>query len=130
MLQRGIAELSSSPWSSPCLIVDKSDKSPRFCVDFCKVSSVTKQDSYALPRLDDCIDRVGSAKFVTKLDLFKGYWQVPLTQRACEISAFITPDDFCQYTVMAFGMRNTSATFQQLINKVLRGVACCEALMT
>ncbi|KAG7500990.1 hypothetical protein JOB18_036574 [Solea senegalensis] len=78
---------------------------------------------------DDCIDRVGSAACVTKLDLLKGYWQVPLTQRACEISAFVTTDDFCQYTVMAFGMRNAPATFQRLVNLVLKGVADCEAYL-
>lgn len=129
MLQHGIAEPRSSSWSSPCLIVDKSDKTPRFCGDFRKVNSVTKPDSYPLPRLYDCIDRVGSADFVTKLDLLKGYWQVPLTQRAREISAFVTPDDFCEYTVMAFGMRNAPATFQRLVNRVLTGVACCEAYL-
>lgn len=44
--------------------------------------------------------KVGSAAFVTKLDLHKGYWQVPLTPRAREISAFVTPDAFLQYSVM------------------------------
>lgn len=129
MLQHGIAEPSASSWSSPCLLVDKSDKTPRFCTDFRKVNSVTKPDCFPLPRLEDCIDRVGSASFVTKLDLLKGYWQVPLTDRAREISAFVTPDDFCQYTVMAFGMRNAPATFQRLVNKVLRDVADCEAYL-
>lgn len=129
MLQHGIAEPSASSWSSPCLLVDKSDHTSRFCTDFRKVNVVTKPDCYPLPRLDDCIDRVGSAAFVTKLDLLKGYWQVPLTQRACEISAFVTPDDFCQYRVMAFGMRNAPATFQRLVNTVLKGVVDCEAYL-
>lgn len=129
MLQHGIAEPSTSSWSSPCLLVEKSDHTPRFCTDLRKVNSVTKPDCHPLPRLDDCIDRVGSAMFVTKLDLLKGYWQVPLTERAREISAFVTPDDFCQYTVMAFGMRNAPATFQRLVNKVLKGVANCEAYL-
>lgn len=56
--------------------------------------------------MDDCVDHVGSAKYVTKLDLLKGYWQVPLTPRASEICAFVTPDEFLQYTVMPFGQRN------------------------
>lgn len=71
----------------------------------------------------------GSAAFISKLDLLKGYWQIPLTNRACEISAFVTPDSFCQYTVMAFGTRNAPATFQQLVNKVLEGVPACEAYL-
>ena len=79
--------------------------------------------------MDDCIDRVGSAKYVTKLDLLIGYWQVPLSQHASEISAFVTPDRFLQYTVMPFGLRNTPATFQRLMNTVLSGVKTCEAYL-
>lgn len=67
MLQHGIAEPSASSWSSPCLLVDKSDHTPRFCTDFCKVNFVTKPDCYPLPRLDDCIDREGSANLTLKL---------------------------------------------------------------
>lgn len=59
--------------------------------------------------MENCVDQVGAAKFVTKLDLLKGYWQVPLTSRAAEISAFVTPDSFLQYTVMPFGLRNAPA---------------------
>ena len=51
-----------------------------------------KTDSYPIPRIDDCIDKIGNAKFVSKFDLLKGYWQVSLTDRAKEISAFCTPD--------------------------------------
>ncbi len=101
MLQNGLAVSSQSAWSSPCLLVPKSDGSFRFCTDYRKINAVTKPDSFPLPRIDDCIDKVGPAKFVTKLDLLKGYWQVPLTPRAAEISAFVTPDFFGQYSVMA-----------------------------
>jgi hypothetical protein len=82
-----------------------------------------------LPRIDDCVDTIGSARYVTKLDLLKGYWQVPLTARASEISAFVTPDKFQQYSVMAFGMRNAPATFQRLVNIVLADVPHCAAYL-
>lgn len=75
------------------------------------------------------MDHVGGARFVTKLDLLKGYWQVPLTERAKEISAFVTPDDFLQYTLMPFGMRNAPATFQRLMNLVLSGLPFCEVYL-
>lgn len=126
MLEHGIAEPSSSSWSSPCLLVDKSDKSDQFCTDFQKVNNVTKPNSYPLARMEDCVDRVGSA-YVTKLDLLKGYWKIPLTDRAKEMLAFVTPDHFLQYTVMAFGMCNASATFQRLVNIVLSGLSGCKA---
>ena len=76
MLENHIAEPCSSSWSSPCLLVPKADNTPRFCSDFRKVNNVTKPDSFPLPRMEDCIDQVGSAKF----DLLKGYWQVPLSK--------------------------------------------------
>lgn len=56
------------------------------------------------------VDRVGAAHYV-KLGLLKGYWQVPLTSWASESSAILWPDDFMEYTVMAFGVRNAPATF-------------------
>ncbi|KAI2665316.1 Transposon Ty3-I Gag-Pol polyprotein [Labeo rohita] len=113
LLNNGLAKPSSSPWSSPCILVPKPDGSFRFCTDFRKVNSLTVPDNYPLPRMEDCVDNVGYAKFVSKLDMLKGYWQVPLTPRASEIAAFITPDSFAQYTAMAFGLRNAPATFQR-----------------
>lgn len=127
LLQHGLAEPSQSPWSSPCLLEAKPDGSPRFITDFRKVNAVTVPYSYPLPRIEDCVDSIGTAQYVTKLDLLKGYWQVPLTKRASTISAFVTPDTFLQYTVMVFGMRNTPATFQRLVNKVLYGFPNCSA---
>lgn len=57
-VKNGFAKPSCSSWSSPCVIVPKSDDTPRFCSDFRKVNAVTKTDSFPLPRMDDCIDRV------------------------------------------------------------------------
>jgi hypothetical protein len=125
LLENGLAVPSCSPWSSPCLLVPKSDGTSRFCTDYRKVNAVTVSDSFPLPRMEDCIDSIGPATFITKLDLLKGYWQVPLTPRASEISAFVTPDHFLQYTVMPFGVRNAPATFQRLMNLVLGNVRNC-----
>lgn len=89
---------------------------------------MTVPDSYPLRRMEDCIDNVGSANFVSKLDMLKDYWQVPLTPRASEISSFVTPDNFLQYTTMPFGPGNASATFQ-LVNVVLYDVPNCSAYL-
>ena len=94
-------------------MVKKSDGTFRFCTDYRKLNAVTKPDSFPLPRIEDCIDEVGAAKFVTKLDLLKGYWQVLLTERAREVSAFITPKGLFSYRAMSFGLRNAPATFQR-----------------
>ncbi len=68
---------------------------------------------------------MGNDKFVTKFDLLKGYWQVPLTERAQEISAFIVPSGLFSYKVMSFGLRNAPATFQRLMNRVISGLRGC-----
>ena len=125
MLENKIIEPSYSDWSSPCILVPKPDGTFRFCTDFRKVNTVTKTDSFPLPRIEDCIDRVGKAKYVTTLDLLKGYWQVPLTERAKQLSAFVTPQGLYQYRVMPFGMKNAPSTFQRMINRVLGGLECC-----
>lgn len=128
-LAHNLAEPSYSSWSSPCILVSKPDNLYRFCTDYRKLNSLTKPDCYPLPRIDDCDDCVGSAEFVSKFNLLKGYWQVPLTSRAKELSAFVTPDSFLQYTVMPFGVRNAPATFQRLVNQVLSGLSGCEAYL-
>lgn len=87
------------------------------------MNKVTKPDSYPLSRMEDCIDQVGAAKFVSKFDLLKGYWQVPLS--ACARETFITPAGFYEYTVMSFGLSNAPATFQRLMNKVVFGLEDC-----
>ena len=102
LLKNGFAVPSKSPWASPCLLVPKEGGGCRMCTDFRQVNANTVKDSYPLPRLDDIIDSVGEAKYVTKLDLLKGYYQIELTERAKTISAFITPFGLSQYVVMAF----------------------------
>ena len=72
-------------------------------------------------------DNFGKAKYVTKFDLLKGFWQIPLTDRAKEISAFVTPDGLYQYKVMPFGMKNSPATFQRLKNMIITGLDNCKA---
>ena len=73
MLENDIIEPSSSEWSSACILVPKPDGNYRFCTDFCKLNSVTKTDSFPILRIDDCIEKIGRARFVSKLDLLKGY---------------------------------------------------------
>ena len=108
------------------MLVAKGDGSYRFCTDFRKVNLVTKANSYPMPRVEDCIDKVGNSQVVSKFDLLKGYCQVPLTPRAREIAAFVTPTGFYQYTVMPFGMKNVPATFQRMIHRVIDGLEGCK----
>ena len=125
MLDNHIAEPCNSSWASPCLLVSKPDKTYRLCTDYRKVNDITRPDAFPLPRMEDCIDEVGSATYVSTFDLLKGYWQVPLSKRAQEICAFVTPSGLYKYNVMPFGLRNAPATFQRLMNRVVAGLEGC-----
>ena len=80
MLQRGIIEPSQSEWNSPCILVPKKAGTYLFCTDFRKVNLVTKMDSFTIPRIEDYIDRIGYAKYISKLDLLKGTGRYHLLQ--------------------------------------------------
>ena len=73
MLDMGVIEESNSPWASPIILIPKPDGSIRFVIDYRKVNSCTVPDAYPLPRVDDLIDKVGGAKFLSKIDLSRGY---------------------------------------------------------
>ena len=127
LLDNDFIEPSQSEWSSPCILVPKPDGTFRMCTDYRKVNSVTKTDTFPIPRIDDCIEIIGQAKYVTKFDLLKGFWQIPLTNRAKEISAFVTPEGLYQYKVMPFGMKNCPATFQRFVNSLISNLTGCKA---
>ena len=90
------------------------------------VNSLTKTDCFPVPWISDCIDRIGKAKYVSKFDMLKGYYQIPLTERAKEILAFVTPSWLYQYNVAPFGMKNAPATFQRMINNLICDLKGCE----
>ena len=100
----GIIELSSSEWASPIVLVKKKANSLRLCVDYRKLNGLTPADAYPMPRLDDLIDKLGKAKYITTLDLTRGYWQVPVKPEARPKTAFVTPFGLYQFTVMPFGL--------------------------
>jgi len=75
-------------------MVPKPDKTFRMCTDYRKLNAVTKTNSYPMPRIDDHIDKIGHSKYIRKFDLFKGFWQILLTDIAKECSAFVTPNGY------------------------------------
>lgn len=122
-LERDIMEPSNSPWASAPVIVSKKDGTSRFCIDFRKLNSVTKVDSYPIQRFDDCVDSLHGSKFFCSLDLQSGYWQVPLNSKEDrEKTAFLTKDGLFQFKVLPFGLSNAPATFERLMESVLRGL--------
>ena len=94
MLNRGIIQPSVSPWSSPIILVKLKDGTDRFVIDYRRLNSVTRKDSYPLPRIDDALDALNGTKFFSSMDLLSGYWQVKMEPESREHTAFILMEDF------------------------------------
>ena len=83
---------------------------------------MTRKDAQPLPRIDDTLDALGGACYLSTLDLASGYWQVEVDSRDRGKMEFVTPCELYQFRVMPFGLCNAPATFQRLMEHVLAGL--------
>ena len=118
MLRKGIIQPSHSPWAAPIILVPKKDGSLRICVDYRKLNAATSPDPFPIPRVEDLLDGMSSAKFITILDLARGYWQVPMEPASRGKTAFSTDFGKYEFMVMPFGLVGAPATFQRLMNEL------------
>ena len=129
MLAIGIIQESNSAWSSPTVLVKKKDGTTWFCIDYRRLNQVTKVDAYPLPHIEDSLNTLGGARFFCSLDLASGYWQVEMDAADREKTAFVTQGRLYEFRVMPFGLVNAPATFERLMEGVLRGIAWSECLV-
>lgn len=120
LLAQGLIEASVSPYASPCLLVPKPDESQGLVVDFRKLKAITKADAHPLPGIDDLIDFVEPSKFVTKIDLLKGYHQISLHPNAPSMHSFLEQGET---TILNTSQRNTKPKPKHLHSSVqYRGI--------
>ncbi|CAF1349706.1 unnamed protein product [Adineta steineri] len=119
LLKNDLIEHSTSPWSSPVVLVKKKDGTTRFCVDYRRLNQITTKDAFPLPRIDDIYDQLTKTKYFTKLDFKAGYFQVPLDEADRPKTAFSTRDGHYQFKVLPQGLTNGPPTFQRIVNQIL-----------
>ncbi|XP_070200974.1 uncharacterized protein [Littorina saxatilis] len=119
MTKLGAIEPANSPYSSPIVLVKKKDGRVRFCVDYRKLNKITAFDAEPMPDVDYLFSHLAKAKYFSKLDLPKGYWQIPVAEEDRPKTAFTTPFGQFQWTVMPFGLQNAGAVFTRMMRKLL-----------
>ena len=115
----GIITAVESSWTSPVVIVTKKDGSPRFCVDYRKLNSVVRAERWPLRRVDEILDGMKGSSVFTTIDLFKVYWQIKMDEACKEKAAFICQHGTFQFEVLPFGLINSQATFQRMMERIL-----------
>ena len=108
MEKMGVCSKAASPWASPLHMTPKKDSTRRSCGDYRRLNLITEPDHYAMPNISDLTSSIGTSRVFSKLDLLKGYFQVPVNPEDAPKTAITTPFGTYMFHYSTFGLRNLS----------------------
>ncbi len=110
MLDAGVIQPSTSPWASPAIVVPKPGGNWRLCIDYRKLNKITIPDPFPMPRTDETLDLLGRARYITTLDLTKGYYQIPMEKTSQPKTAAMGKFEFRMMPLGLAGQPSSSGT--------------------
>lgn len=123
MLELGVIVPGESDYTSPLILVQVPGKDPRPCIDYRRLNAITRDQTYPIPNLEERVETVSKSNYISTLDLVRGYWQVPLTERASRYAAFVSPFGTYRPLMLSFGLKNAPYCFSSLMDRVLNGLS-------
>ena len=119
LIKKKFISPSTSPYGAPVLFVKKKDGTLRMCVDYRGLNKITRKNRHPLPRIDELIDRLRTAKCFSKLDMISGYHQMPIHPDDRHKTAFRTRYGHFEWNVVPFGLTNAPAAFSAMMKDAL-----------
>lgn len=122
MEKMGIIEPCESPYASPLVVVRRPGTKDRYAVDYRQVNEKTVFDAEPVPDQTEIFAKLSKDRYFSRIDLSKGYWQIPMKEEAKPITAVITHQGLYQFNFMPFGLVNSGATFSRVMRQVLKNL--------
>jgi hypothetical protein len=119
LLHSGLISLSTSPFASLVLLVQKKDGTWRFCVDYRKLNSLTVKNIFPMPLIDEILDELHGSKYFSRLDFKSGFHQIRMDPADEYKTTFKNHHGHYQFKVMSFVLTSAPATFQCTMNSIL-----------